>query len=249
MTEPDNGQMSLEGKIALVTGGTSGIGKATACLLVREGAKVFTFGRHKEKLKKALSEIRDYTGREITGFVADSSDKESVKRVFEKIDKAGDLDILINNAALPARSIMDSTFDFLEYLIDVNITGYLTCSKFALERMLPRKNGHIINIGSMSAHVKEGGADLYVASKSAIAGFTDSLRKEMIPSDIRVSLIESGSVATGMITENEEQKALAIKAEKLLKPMDIAEAILFILTRPKGCEIIDLQLKAKKQRF
>jgi len=240
---------NLKGKTILVTGGTCGIGKATACLLTNMGAKVFIFSRHEEKLKQALFEIQENTGQKINGYVADSSKEKEVIRVFNAIDKIGKLDVLINNAALPARNIQESSFDYLKYVVETNISGYLICTKYALERMVIRGSGHIVNIGSMSAHVLEEGADLYVATKSAIAGFTESLRKEMVPFDIRVSLVEPGSVATSMITESEPEKKLAIKNEKILRPIDIAEAILFILTRPQNCEIIDLQLKAKKQNF
>lgn len=238
----------LSSKKVLITGGTTGIGRATAVLLAQNGADVFIFGRHQRELNDALSDVKKLSGKEGMGVVADVADADSIKRVFDKIDqKWGGLDILINNAALPARSITNYSIDDIHYILNVNIAGYLICAKFALEKMLPEGRGHIVNVGSMSACVREAEADLYVATKSAIAGFNESLRKLVNKECVKVSIIEPGSTGTDMISESPEEQIVEEERLNLLKAEDIAECILFCLTRPARCDIVALQVKPHYQ--
>lgn len=238
----------LEGKKTLITGGTTGIGRATAILLTKNGADVFIFGRHQKELNDALGDIERLGGKKALGMIADVSDLGAVQTVFDTIDNSwGGLDILVNNAALPARSVVDHDYKTIEYVLNVNIAGYLICTKMALERMLPRNEGHIVNIGSMSASVREAEADLYVTTKSAIAGFNESVRKFVNDRCIKITIIEPGSVGTDMVDEPPFEQRKEEELEFMLKAEDIAESILFCLTRPKRCDVISVQIKPHRQ--
>ncbi len=242
MTDKTN----LKNKNVLVTGGTTGIGRATAKLLAEEGAKVMIFGRNKDHLNDALSEIKKYG--QIFGVVADVSIETDIDRVFSEFkERYGDIDILINNASLPARSITANSYSKMEYVLKTNVLGYMYCAKKSYEIMKKNGQGHIVNIGSMSAKAKEEKADLYVSTKSAVEGFSESLRKKINRSGIKLSLIEPGSVGTSMIDEDLEEQKILQEELLLLKAEDIAEAILFCLTRPKRCEIICIEIKPHRQ--
>lgn len=238
----------LIGKVALITGGTTGIGRATAVRLASEGAFVFIFGRHERELEDALADIWRISGRKAHGMIADVADAESIKEVFRLIDETvGKLDILVSNAALPARSIKDTTIEEINYIIAVNISGYLLCAKLAIERMVKKGEGHIVNIGSMSAHTLDMETDLYSATKAAVSGFSGSLRKLINSDNIKLTLIEPGGVGTDMTREVPEQQTEEEEKELLLKAEDIADCILFALTREKRCEIMTIQVKPAHQ--
>lgn len=238
----------LEGKKALITGGTTGIGRATAVLLAQNGADVFIFGRHERELHDALSDIKKLSGRDASGTIADVAKYEDLIRVFGKIDEQfSQLDILVNNAGIGARSIWDIDYADLKYVIDVDLVGYLVCAKMALERMVEKGHGHIVNIGSMSAETRDAGTDLYVAAKAGVAGFSDSLRKMINPDCIRLTLIEPGSVGTDLIDESVEEQKKEEEREIMLRAEDVAHAVLFALSQPERIEILKIQLRAHRQ--
>src|SRR5829696_5994791 len=178
---PAQDATELSGKSVIISGGTTGIGRATAHLLAAEGARVFVFGRHEEDLRETIGTagVREGNGRrgEIHGTVADQSKQEEVERVFREADeKIGGCDILINNAAVAGGSVFEKRIPDIRYVLDANLFGYLACTQQALERM-KRKGagglrGHIVNVGSMSADLREPEGDIYVATKAAIQAFS-----------------------------------------------------------------------------
>lgn len=243
----NNNQTEIKGKNVLITGGTTGIGRATAKLLIGMGTNVMVFGKNKQHLDDALRELQGI-GNNFFGMIADVANKEEVDAVFREFDNTfGNIDILINNAAMPARSIVKTEYLEWKYVVEVNILGYLYCSNEAIKRMKKNGSGHIINIGSLSAKGREADADVYVATKSAIEGFSESLRKQVNRYGIKVSLIEPGSVATNMVKESKAEQVKLQNEFIMLKPEDIAEAIVFCLTRPKRCDIICLEIRPHKQ--
>jgi NADP-dependent 3-hydroxy acid dehydrogenase YdfG len=239
---------SVADKAVLVTGGTTGIGRATAILLASQGARVMIFGRHEQELNDALKDIRE-TGGEVTGLTADTANSEDIKRVFREVDREmGKLDILINNAALGYNSIMEGAYEDWQYIVNTNLLGYMAIAHEAIERMKAQKEGHIVNIGSMSADVREKGSSVYVATKAGIEGFSEALRKEVNPLGIKVTLIEPGAVGTDMQSEYSpaEQRKKEEKME-MLKAEDIAACILYTLTQPKRCDVVMMQIRPHMQ--
>lgn len=238
---------SLDGKRIVITGGTTGIGRAIAIMLGSYGARIFTFGRHHEQLDETLAAVRQ-AGGQADGTVADSAKSEDVRRVFQEADaKLGGLDILINAAALGAEGISDMDDADWRYVIETNLSGYLATTKEALGRMQPQKRGHIVLVGSMSADVREEGSSVYVATKSAIQGFAESLRKEVNSDGIKVSLVEPGAVGSDMqATTPEEERAKQEKGE-MLRAEDIAVCVHYILTQPLRCDVVSVQIRPHLQ--
>lgn len=240
---------NIEQKRIVITGGTTGIGKATADLLVSLGGRVFIFGRDSEDLNSAIKDINTkFPDGEIHGIAADVSKKEDIRRILEMVDKnLGGIDILINNAALPADGILESNFDEYKYVIDTNILGYLAFAEEAARRMKKQKSGHIINIGSMSAETRGKSSTVYVATKSAIRGFSTSLRKELNALGIKVSLIEPGAVTSDMQSGSKEEHQKKIDNLEMLEAEDIAISVAFCLSQPKRSDIVTLQIRPHLQ--
>lgn len=242
-------RQNIEQKRIVITGGTTGIGRAVADLLVSLGGRVFTFGRNSKDLESAFEDIRSkYPGCELYGAPADVTKKEDIEKILEMIDSnLGGIDILINNAALGADGITESSYENSKYIIDTNIMGYLAFCEEAVKRMTKQKSGHIINIGSMSAETREETGTVYVATKAAIRGFTGALRKEINPLGIKVSLIEPGSVSSDMQPGTKEEHQEQIEKMEMLEAHDIAMSVLFCLSQHERCDIVSMQIRPHLQ--
>ena len=157
---------TVKGKNILITGGTTGIGRATALLLAEAGANVLIIGHDENHLRDTLAdvELKGLKDR-VTGIIADLANQEGIEQVFETSDaRTGQLDILVNNAALAYQGIADGGYADWERIVKTNVLGYLACAHHAVERMKKRKAGHIVNIGSMSADVRVKDSSVYVAT-------------------------------------------------------------------------------------
>jgi len=239
---------SVDGKSILITGGTTGIGRATAILLASWGARVMIFGRHNQELDDALNDIRKAEGQ-VWGLTADTANPNDIKRVFQEVDhQMNRLDVLINNAALGYNSVMEGSYEEWQYIVHTNLLGYMAMAHEAIERMKTHSAGHIVNIGSMSADVREKGSSVYVATKAGIQGFSEALRKEVNPLGIKVTLIEPGAVGTDMQSDYspDEQRQKEAKME-MLKAEDIAACVLYTITQPKRCDVVSLQVRPHMQ--
>lgn len=238
MTE--NRTASLSGKRILLTGGTTGIGRATLKALAAEGAHVLTFGRHQETLDEALSDI-DGT---VKGIVADAATAEGIEQVFAQVDdQLGGIDILVACAALGAQPIHEMADADWRYVIDANLTGYLACARAAILRMEKRGGGHLLFVGSISTEIKAAGESVYAATKAGIHAFAETLRKEVADKGIRVGVIQPGSVDTEMQECSEGEKRAAIAEGRMLPAEHVADAILFMLTRSANCDIVNLRIE------
>jgi len=242
---------SIAGKAIVISGGTTGIGRSTAQRLAAEGARVLIFGRHDEELQDALKDIQSTArGSTVVGLVADAAVPQDINRVFEVADdKLGGVDVLINNAAESAGSILESDYEDWKSVVEINLLGYMTACRKAVDRMREKHDGIIVNIGSISAKRRSKGDDIYVATKSAVRGFTESLSKEVNEMGIRVTLIEPGLVGTNMTTERvpvDEQPQQEAEGQ-MLKAEDIAECVRYVLMQPKRCDISMIQIRPIKQ--
>jgi 3-hydroxy acid dehydrogenase / malonic semialdehyde reductase len=240
---------SFAGKRILVTGGTTGIGRATVKLLAVEGARVLTFGRHQAELDDALASTADGSG-DVSGFTADVATREGVERVFAEVDRQlGGIDMLICCAALGAEPLPDMEEDDWRYVIETNLVGYLSCARHAIKRMEAAGGGHLLFVGSISSTIKAPGESVYSATKAGIDAFAETLRKEISDEkNIKISVIQPGSVSTDMQECSEEEKAEAIANHKMLYAEEIAEAILFALSRSERCDVVTLRIEPRVQK-
>lgn len=236
-------------KKILITGGTTGIGRATAILLAEVGATVMVVGRHQQPIDETLTQVRVMNaGRKHIGLALDLSEKHSIDTLYQTIDDEwGELDVLINNVALPAGNTQSGSYEEWQYLVNTNLMSYIACSHEAISRMKNKREGHIINIGSMSAEVKDKDSSLYVATKSAIRGYSASLRKECNPLGIHVSLIEPGLVDTDMHTDSAAEKLRQVERKEMLKAGDIALSALFCLLQDDRCSVIEMKVRPLNQ--
>jgi len=243
----------LAGKAVIISGGTTGIGRATAQLLAAEGARVFVFGRHEQDIHQTVRGVGDAARGEIHGTVADQSRQEDVERVFAEADeRIGGCDILINNAAVAGGSVFEKSIADIRYVLDANLFGYLACTQLALARMKRGGRGgggggHIVNVGSMSADLREPEGDIYVATKAAIQAFSESLRKTANKHGIRVSLIEPGAIATPIQDKPPDEKQRRLENMEMLPPEDIANCVLYVLKQPPRCDVVSVQIRPLKQ--
>lgn len=239
---------NIDGKRIVITGGTTGIGKATAKLLASLGGIIFIFGRDTDDFNNAINAIKDQAKGEVYGITADVTQKEDIDLIWKKIDQTlGGIDILINNAALPANGIVEEEYENIKYILETNILGYISFTKEAVSRMKSQQEGHIVNIGSMSAETHEETGTVYVATKSAIRGFTAALRKEVNELGIKVSLIEPGAVTSDMQPAPKEEQREQIEKMEMLEAEDIAMSVLFCLSQPKRSDIVTLQVRPHLQ--
>lgn len=236
--------VELKGKRILLTGGTTGIGRATGRLLASLGADILTYGRGEQELKEALKDIKAVAKGKVVGVTADQSKPKEIARVFAEFDRQiGALDILINNAAQPAESVTDMPVEKIAYVVQSNLLAYMLTCKHAVERM-KTTGGQIVNVGSLSAEVKDTGGDVYVATKSGIRGFSASLRKLVAAKKIRVSLLELGMVGTNLHGEpaKADHQREQIAQGQMLAAEDIAEWIYYCLIQPQRCAPLMLQI-------
>jgi len=243
LPKPAGRNGALKDKHILISGGTTGIGRATALLLANEGAKVFVFGRHKRELADVLKDAQGCAGS-VFGITADQAEPEGVDKVFTAVSKKfPHLDVLVNNAGIGGNDITADSDEGMMYTVKSNLLGYLYCARRAIKLMKQRKSGHIVNVGSINAETMEEGGEIYTATKSAIRAFSKSLRKTLKDSGIKVSLIEPGMTGTDMLDEDsKEQQEKEAKLE-MLKAEDIADAVHYCLTRSSRVVVTSIQVE------
>jgi 3-oxoacyl-[acyl-carrier protein] reductase len=204
--------MSLEGKVAIVTGASRGIGKGIAIQLAKAGAcVVINYRSNDEEAEKTYQEIKNI-GAYVLKIKGDVSDYEFSKQMIKTtVGKLGNVDILINNAGISKIGLfMDSTPAEWNNILNVNLKGTINCSHNVVKEMIKQKSGSIINISSMWGEVGASCEVIYSASKGAINSFTKALAKELAPSGIRVNAIAPGVIDTEMNgwLSSDERKSL-----------------------------------------
>lgn len=203
-------KQSLEGKIAIVTGGGQGIGRATAIEFAREGASVTVATRTVANGEETVSIIRAAGGKAI--FVpTDVSSAEEVRRMVDAtVSTFGGLDILFNNAGIGSgKYLVDLTEEEWDRVINVNLKGHFLCAKYAIPHLKARGGGVILNMGSVLGPSALPGTSAYCATKAAIEGFTRVLALELARDNIRVNTLAPGSIDTSMLWEGIPEDKLA----------------------------------------
>lgn len=235
----------LKGRRVLITGGTTGIGRATAVLLASEGARVFVCGRDPQHLQDALASIRAVGEGE--GINVDLAEPGATKRLFDEAEaKLGGLDIAVLNAAIPVQGLTETSEEDLRYAIAADFTAYMLGAHEAADRI---SGGDIVFTGSMSAHVLGPHSTIYAGIKAGIAGFSEALRKELGDKDIRVALVEPGKTKADFgkpDTSDEDQKESVEKAETL-RAEDIAVGVHYLLTQPRRTVVQQLTIVPRAQ--
>lgn len=246
LSDAHTDQSTLQGRKAIITGGTTGIGRAIAVLLASEGVEVFICGRNLEHLEDALARIRE-VGRG-DGISVDLADPTELERFFQTAqEKLGQPDIVVINAAVPAQSLSKMTADEVRYAIAVDFTAYLLSAHAAQDMLADR--GDIVLIGSMSAHILGPGSTVYAGMKAGIAGFSEALRRELGPNGIKVSLVEPGKTGADFQYPDipaEKQREM-IREETMLRAEDIAVGVHYLLTQPRRAVVQQLTIVPRAQ--
>ncbi len=243
----------LKGKVALVTGASSGIGAATAKLLAKNGARVVLVARREDRLQQITTEIEDAGGRAIS-VVADVADEAQVKNAFDRAQQEfGRLDIAVNNAGLMLWGpILNANTEDWRRMINLNVLGLMYCTHAALPLMKQNGSGHIVNVSSVAGRTAREGVGAYNASKWAVGGFSESLRQEARKLNIRVTIIEPGVVDTELTQHmtNEQAKKDATEfyaSMKGLESEDIARSILYAVTQPPHVNVNEILVRPLEQ--
>jgi 3-hydroxy acid dehydrogenase / malonic semialdehyde reductase len=246
---------SIRGKWALITGATSGFGKATADLLASHGCNVIITGRRAEKLEALTHILQEKYGVHTLPYCFD------VRDLNQCVEMANDLtsreivpDILINNAGLASGKdkIYEGLISDWEAMIDTNIKGLLYITRSVLPMMVARNEGHIINIGSTAGHLVYPEGNVYNASKYAVKALNEAINLDLAGTQIRCCSVDPGAAETEFSKvrfHGDEEKAAKVYAGyQPLKPEDIAEIIYFIITTPPHVNITNLVVYPTAQR-
>ncbi len=234
----------------LITGASSGIGKAMAYAFAENGDLPILTGRRLEKLKEIQSDLKRQFEIEAPIYQLDVTDFEQVKAVTEELEN---VDILINNAglALGLDKFQEYELSDMVTMLDTNIKGLIYMTRHLLPQMIENNRGHIINIGSTAGIYAYAGAAVYSATKAAVKVLSDGIRIDTIDSDIKVTTVQPGIVQTDFSQvrfHGDKQKADRFyQGIEALKPEDIAEIVCFIANQPRRVQISDITIMANQQ--
>ena len=227
--------MRLRDKVAVITGGSRGIGYATADAFLREGAIVILTASSQENADKAAKRLLEkYPNATVEGISPDLSDLQSVSDGFAKVtQKYGGIDILVNNAGVSESTPLEKyTQELFDKVMDLNVKGVFNATRAAAETMIPRGSGVILNTSSMVSISGQPSGFAYPASKYAVNGMTQSLARELGPKGIRVNAVAPGIIETDMMRavpkEVIEPMIQRIPLRRMGQPEDIANAFVFL---------------------
>jgi len=238
----------------LITGATSGIGKATALEFARHGYRLIITGRRTERLEDLAGQLRDDHGVEVLPLTFDVRNFEAVKSAVENIPGHWkNIDILLNNAGLAKgfSPVFDGDLDHWETMIDTNIKGLLYMTRQVSRIMVERKSGHIINIGSTAGKEVYPNGNVYCATKFAVDALTKAIRLDLHKHGIRVSQVAPGHVEETEFAlvrfDGDVEKSKIYNDFQPLKASDVADIIYFIATRPSHVNIQDVLVMSSQQ--
>jgi NADP-dependent 3-hydroxy acid dehydrogenase YdfG len=244
----------LSGCTALVTGASSGIGRATAAELARLGADVVVVARRKDRLDDLVSEIAA-AGGSASAIVADITDETAAQDVVaQTVERHGRLDILVNNAGvmLLGPSVEASVEDW-KRMVDLNVLGLLYCTHAALPHLLeaaesgPRRVADLVNVSSIGGRTVRPGSQVYNLTKWGVGALSESMRQELASKHVRVSVLEPGPTRTELQDANRPEILTQIRARQdgfeLLEAQDLADAVGYMVTRPRHVNVNEIMVR------
>ncbi len=245
----------LSGRVAAITGATSGIGEATALALSGAGAAVALAGRRADRLE-ALAERIEGAGGRALAIPTDVSDEAQARALVERtVSELGGLSILVNNAGVMLLGpVQDADRDEWRTMVNVNVFGVLYCTHAALPVMREAGGGDIVNVSSTAGRQANLGSAVYNLTKFGVNGFTEGLRQEALHIGVRASVVEPGMVATELLDHNKNPVVIEA-AEKMkeqvgtpLSADDIARAILYVVGQPPHVAVNEMLVRPSRQQ-
>lgn len=248
--------MELKGKVALITGASSGIGEGVAKKLAEKGVKVALAARSEEKLNQLVQQLQD-NGWDAFAVKMDVVDKESIRLAVDKIKaRYGNIDILVNNAGImPASDVDAFKLDEWEQMVDVNIKGVLNVTAAVLPEFIKQNSGHIINLSSIAGRKLFKGLGVYCGTKHFVAAFSDIMRMEVGKKhNVRVTSIQPGAVATNLydqITDANYKAGMEALKDQMtfLTPTDIANSMIYALESPDYVDVSEIFILPTDQEW
>ncbi len=241
-------------KTILITGATSGIGTGIAETFARANYKVIINGRRQERLDKLSKDLENNFGAQVLSLCFDISDHDAVREAISGLPEGWrDIDILVNNAGLAqGKSTIDAgDVEDWDTMIDINVKGLLYVTRAVTPRMVERKKGHVINIGSIAGQITYREGNVYCATKFAAHSITDATRIDLLEHDIKVTLICPGAVETEFslvrYKGDAERAKRVYQGYRALQAKDVAEAVYFVATRPSYVNINELTITPATQ--
>lgn len=233
---------SLQDKIALVTGGSRGIGRAVVESLLSQGCRVAYCGRTAEGVRASLEELaQGGHGNKVLGRSADITNQTALEALFQAVDREwGGLDILVNNAGIGIfRPVAELTMDDWKATIDTNLTAVYAASRLALERFTRRDGGFIVNLGSLAGKNAFAGGAAYNASKFGLLGFGEAMMLDHRHQNVRVCTILPGSV-------NTDFSPRSARADWKIAPEDVADVVVSVLRMPRRTMVSHVEMRPSR---
>lgn len=248
----------LDGTVALVTGASSGIGEAAAKSLAEAGAAVAVVARRKDRLDSLVSDIEGAGGRALAIEADVSEQQQAIDAVEQTVSGLGRLDTVFNNAGVMLLGpVEDAPTEEWNRMVDINVKGLLYVAHAALPHLVkaaedgPRNVADLINTSSVAGRRARSGAGVYNLTKFGVGAFSESLRQEMSPKHVRVSLVEPGAVDTELQShlrdEIREQTRKRFENLDMLQSEDIADAVAYIVTRPRHVAVNEILIRPTQQ--
>ena len=246
--------VSIQDRIVVVTGASSGIGASCARLFAKQGASLILAARRRDKLETIAQELeRDYQSK-VHLLEMDVSDRQAVEKAVASLPEAWrNVDILVNNAGLSRgkENLQEGEIQNWEEMIDTNLKGLLYVTRSLLPGMVDRDRGHIINIGSIAGHEAYPGGNVYCATKAAVRTLSQGIKMDLLGTAVRVSCVDPGTVETEFSQvrfRGDMEKAKQVYANmNPLTPTDIAEIVVFCATRPPHVNMSEVLVLATDQ--
>ncbi len=244
---------SLDGKVAVVTGASSGIGEVTAEALAAKGAAVVVAARREERLDELVGRIENSGGRTLAVSCDVTDEGQAHALIQHAQEEFGRVDILVNNAGVMLLSkVGKGLSDQWRQMFEVNVLGLLYATDAAIEVMKRQGSGHLVNVSSLAGRkVTRDTSGVYAGSKHAVGAISEGLRQELLEDNIRVTVVEPGAVETELtdhITDEEAKEGLSgLLSLEILQAEDVANAIAYAVTQPERVSVNEILIRPTQQ--